>query len=43
MSSFFLSSLAKEIDLDLEIELEVGLFEVKTIEVERARLAKYYY
>ena len=32
-----------EIELGLEIELEVGLFEVKTFEVGREGLAKYYY
>ena len=32
-----------EIDLDLEMELEVGLFEAKAIGVETEGLAKYYY
>ena len=32
-----------ESDLDLEMELEDGLFEVKAVEVETEGLAKYYY
>ena len=32
-----------EIDLDLKMEVEVGLFEAKAIEVVTEGLAKYYY
>jgi hypothetical protein len=32
-----------ESDLDLEMELEDGLFEVKAFELENEGLAKYYY
>ena len=32
-----------ESDLDLEMELEDGLFEVRAFEVENEALAKYYY